>query len=125
MTQNFDAWVIYAVSPGRAPRSTDDPLFAWGWGEAMAVLPPGTSADARGAALAAVAQMTHFADGDRSDALQFAKSDSYLSGLSRDLYFDALHPYLTVVRARNLRAVPAGPGETRGRIEFDHVSIDD
>lgn len=121
---DFDAWVIYAESPGQAPRTTDDPLFPWGWNEAIAVLPPETSAEARAAALAAIAQVTHYASGDRDDIRQFADRDSYLSGLAAGHYLDALHPYLTIVRARNLRHSPAGAGETRGRIEFDRVPRD-
>lgn len=118
---DIEAWVIYAESPGGAPRATDDPLFPWGWGEAIAVLPPDTPPAARAAALAAVAQTTHFANDDRSDILQFADSRSYLSQQANDEYVDALHPYLAISPARSLRYEPAADGESRGRVMYEKV----
>lgn len=121
----IEAWVIYPVSPGRAPRTTDNPLFPWAWGEAIAVLPGDATPEERAAALAATFQATHLADDDRSDALQLMDRSSYFSGLSRSGIIDGLNPYLQISPARNVRYVAAGKGETRGRILFDVIHADE
>lgn len=121
MSANIEAWVIYAESPGEVPRETDNPLFPWAWGEAMAVLPGDATPSERAAALAVAGQMTHYAGGDRSDALQFMDRESYASGLARQEYLDALHPYLGISPARNVRYSEPEPGEARGRITFDII----
>lgn len=95
--------MIYAGSPGRVPRTTDDPLSSWAWGEAIAVLPGDATPAERSAALAAIFQATHLADGDRGDALQFAERASYFSGQARSGIMDALHPYIQISPARNVR----------------------
>jgi hypothetical protein len=121
VSTDFEAWVIYAESPGSAPRSTDDAFFPWGWGEVIAVLPPTADSAERQAALAAVVQTAHFASGDRSDIVQFADRNSYLGRQIADEYFDAFHPYLAVSKARNLRYEDAQAGQVRGRLTFDRV----
>ena len=118
---DFDAWVIYAESPGKAPRDTDDPLFPWAWGEVIAVLPPDATAAERAAALMAVLQTSHYLSGDRSDLIDFKDRSHHFWNLARDDYLDALHPYLAISKARNLVHVPDGSGDGRGRITFEPV----
>lgn len=117
----FDAWVIFAESSGSTPRPTDNPFFPWAWREVIAVLPPTATRDERSAALVAVQQTTHFVDGDRSDVISFADPEHQVWNAARGNYLDALHPYLTIARARNLRYVEPASGESRGRIEYDLV----
>lgn len=121
MTTNIEAWVIYAESSGSSPRSTDDPLFPWGWGEVIAVLPGDSSPKERAAALAAIVQATLLANGSREDLLQFSNRGSYFESKTQDGYFDALHPYLNVAPARFLRHEPSGEGELRGRWTFEVI----
>lgn len=121
---NIEAWVIHAEAPGRAPRSTDDPFFQWQRGEAIVVLPADASPQERAAALAAAAQMSHFAD-QRTDVTDFADRDGYFYGKAVDEYFDALHPYLAVSPARNLYYAAPGPGESRGRVLFEIIPFDE
>jgi hypothetical protein len=125
MTTKIEAWVIYAESPGAAPRSADDPLFPWAWKEAIAVLPGDATPAERAAALAVVAQVTHLAGGEREDALQFTDRSSYFYELARQDYFDGLHPYLAISPARNVRNVKAGPGEARDHIAYEVIPASD
>lgn len=119
---DFDAWVIYAESAGADPRPTDDPLFPWAWDEVIAVLPPTATPGERATALMAVFQTSHYQDGDRSDLLDFRKADNHAWFLARQDYLDALHPYLTIAKARNLAYVPDHSGEGRGRITWEPVA---
>ncbi|WP_417564082.1 hypothetical protein [Microbacterium sp.] len=119
LNENFVAWVIYAESPGSAPRTTDDAFFPWEWGEVIAILPPDATAPERAAALSAVVQASHFASRESDDLLQFAQRGSYLSRQARDQYFDALHPYIAVRKASALHYDLPAEGEARGRIRFE------
>jgi hypothetical protein len=117
MSSDFDGWAIVDDSTGH--RSTDDPFWPWAQGEVIAVLPADATSAERTAAVQALAQAYHFHGQDRSDILQFLDRSSYLAGAGD--YFDALHPYLSVVRAKNIRHVAAPSPEARGQIEFDRA----
>ncbi|WES63129.1 hypothetical protein P0L94_11750 [Microbacter sp. GSS18] len=119
--EDFEAWVIYAESPGSEPRATDDAFFPWEWGEVIAILPPDATAAERAAALSAVVQASHFASRESAELLQFAQRGSYLSGQARDEYFDAVHPYISVGKAASLRYDPPAEGEARGHIHFERA----
>ena len=121
MKSPIEAWVIHAESTGSAPRSTDDALFPWAWGEALAVLPGDATPAERAAALAVATQLTHLAGPDRSELTDFADRQSYLWGLAKDEYLSAFHPHLSISAARNVRYATPGPGEHRGRLEFEIV----
>lgn len=116
---DFDAWVIVADSTG--DRATDDPLFPWAHGEVIAVLPPSASQRERAAALMAVLQTAHYQAGDRSDLIDFRDPAHHFWSLAADDYLDPLHPYLSIVKARNLVHVPDSSGDGRGQITYDDV----
>lgn len=122
---DIEAWIIHAESPGAAPRSTDDQSFPWAWDEAIAVLPGDATPAERAAALVVVSQTSHHSDGDRSDILQFRDRKSNAWHLARQDYLDDLHPYLVISPARNVRYVPPGEGEHRGRVEYEVVPFDE
>lgn len=121
MSVEIEAWIIRAQGTGSAPRITDDATFPWAWDEVIAVLPGDASVAERRAALSAVVQTAHFASGDRSDIEQFVDRSSYYAGQLDAEYFDALHPYLAVSPARNLRYEEASPGESRGHYTFELI----
>lgn len=87
----------------------------------LALLPPDASPHERAAAVAVAAQLTHYADGDRSTITDFSEREGYLYLQARDESFTARHPYIDAMPVRGLRSIEQAPGEARSRFEFEIV----